>query len=143
MKKNVGHKVGKRDMKDCGLEAVHFGSSLHSSAEFLPSVLDHYLIRTVWRKGKMTDRTGILWPDAVGNDKLLHVNVHEAGVLEPLVLWTSSWHRRNEVPSRLPSGEMEKVSQCGISSQKMDDIPVQEHWVTYTQQHTRSQSQVY
>ena len=29
-----------------------------------------------------TDKMRILWPDAVGNDKLLHVDVYEAGVLE-------------------------------------------------------------
>ena len=28
---------------------------------------------------------GILWPDAVGNDKLLHVDVHEASISEPLL----------------------------------------------------------
>ena len=28
---------------------------------------------------------GILWPDPMGNDELLHVDVHEAGVLEPLL----------------------------------------------------------
>ena len=28
---------------------------------------------------------GILWPDAVGNDKLLHMDVYEAGLLEPLL----------------------------------------------------------
>ena len=27
----------------------------------------------------------ILWPDTVGNDEFLHVNVHEASVLEPLL----------------------------------------------------------
>ena len=27
----------------------------------------------------------IFWPDAVRNDKLLHVDVHEAGLLEPLL----------------------------------------------------------
>ena len=28
---------------------------------------------------------GILWPDTVGNDKFLHVNVNETSVLEPLL----------------------------------------------------------
>ena len=28
---------------------------------------------------------GILWPDAVWNDKLLHMDVHEPGLLEPLL----------------------------------------------------------
>lgn len=35
----------------------------------------------------------ILWPDAVGNYKLFHVDVHEAGICEPL-LQLGSWGGR-------------------------------------------------
>ena len=39
---------------------------------------------TIRRQEGRTDKIGILWPDAVRSDELLHVDVHETGFLEPL-----------------------------------------------------------
>lgn len=63
-----------------------FSLSLHPGTDFL--LYKEVSVRSVLvdiflgDKGEETDEMGILWPDAVGSNELLHVYVHKASVLE-------------------------------------------------------------
>ena len=75
--------VPRQDGKGSGLVAG-FGLRLGPGTKFLlyEQVSTGYCFRDI--EGK-TDKMFILWPNAIGNDKLLYVDIHKAGVLEPLL----------------------------------------------------------
>lgn len=59
-----------------------------------------------------TDKMRILRPDAVGNDKLLHVDIYKTGILEPLL---QPWPRTDLVTSLFESAVefIEVPLECG------------------------------
>ena len=73
--------VPRQDGKGSGLVAG-FGLRLGPGTKFLlyEQVSTGYCFRDI--EGK-TDKMFILWPNAIGNDKLLYVDVDKTSVLEP------------------------------------------------------------
>ena len=67
----------------CALEASRFALGLVPGTNFLLHEEVNFWFHTLQRWE--TDKIGILWPDTVRNDKLLHVDVYEARLLEPLL----------------------------------------------------------
>jgi len=67
------------------LKVIRFCLNREPGANVLPyEEVSNVLLYYVWRQWA-TDKMGILRPDAVGNDKPLHVNIYEVSVLEPLL----------------------------------------------------------
>lgn len=66
-----------RRLRNHSLQPVLGSKHLFSSIEELVPTSD------CWRE--KADKIALLWPDAVGNQKLLHLDIHKTGPLEPLL----------------------------------------------------------